>query len=62
MVAFLANTAKYCRACEKMRRSNAELAERAEKFSGIFFSAASAVSALNVICSQSVKMSMDSVS
>jgi polyvinyl alcohol dehydrogenase (cytochrome) len=38
-----------------MRRLNAELAEHAEKSLRHFFSAASAVSALNVICSQSLK-------
>ena len=40
------------RACEKIRCLNAELAEHAEKSPKHFFSAASAASALNVICSQ----------
>src|SRR5438034_6144779 len=39
-------------ACEKIRRLNAELSEHAEKSPKHFFSAASAASALNVICSQ----------
>src|SRR5438876_10531109 len=42
-------------ACEKIRRLNAELAEHAEKSPKHFFSAASAASALNVICSQTLK-------
>jgi len=42
------------RACEKIRRLNAELAEHAEKSPKHFFSAASAASALNVICSQTL--------
>src|SRR5436189_6298851 len=47
------------RACEEIRRLNAELVEHAEKSLGIF-SAGSAVSALNVICSQALEASPSS--
>ena len=43
------------RVCEQIRRLNAELAEHAEKSPKHFFSAASAASALNVICSQTLQ-------